>query len=70
MVLGFTFALSVVTGSSSDWPGIQASKTDLNETLKQGGGRSTLSAGNRRLQGAMVVGEVALAMVLLVGAAC
>jgi putative ABC transport system permease protein len=69
MVLVFTFALSVVTGIIFGLaPAIQASKTDLNEALKQGGGRTTLSAGNRRLQGAMVVGEVALAMVLLVGA--
>jgi len=68
-VLVFTFALSVVTGIIFGLaPAIQASKTDLNEALKQGGGRTTLSAGNRRLQSAMVVGEVALAMVLLVGA--
>lgn len=69
MVLVFTFALSVVTGIVFGLaPAIQASRTDLNEALKQGGGRTTLSAGNRRLQSAMVVGEVALAMVLLVGA--
>ena len=70
MVLVFTFALSVMTGIIFGLaPAIQASGTDLNEALKQGGGRTTLSVGNRRLQGAMVTGEVALAMVLLVGAA-
>ena len=68
-VLAFTFGLSVLTGVLFGLvPAIQASRTDLNEALKQGGGRTTLSAGNRRLQSAMVIGEVALAMVLLVGA--
>lgn len=68
-VLVFTFALSVATGIVFGLaPAIQASRTDLNEALKQSGGRTTLSVGNRRLQSAMVIGEVALAMVLLVGA--
>jgi putative ABC transport system permease protein len=68
-VLVFTFGLSMVTGVIFGLaPAIQASRTDLNEALKQGGGRTSLSAGNRRLQSAMVIGEVALAMVLLVGA--
>jgi putative ABC transport system permease protein len=68
-VLGFTFALSVLTGILFGLaPALQASKIDMNETLKQTGGRATLSAGHRRLQGAMVIGEIALAMVLLVGA--
>lgn len=68
-VLVFTLGLSVLTGVIFGLaPAIQASRTDLNEALKQGGGRTPLSAGNRRLQSAMVIGEVALAMVLLVGA--
>lgn len=68
-VLVFTFALSMVTGVIFGLaPAIQASRADLNEALKQGGGRTSLSAGNRRLQSAMVICEVALAMVLLVGA--
>jgi len=69
MVLAFTLALSVITGIIFGLaPALQSLKVDLNETLKQGGGRTNLSAGHRRLQNAMVVGEVALAMVLLVGA--
>jgi predicted permease len=68
-VLVFTLALSVVTGMIFGLaPALQSMKIDLNETLKQGGGRTNLSVGHRRLQNAMVVGEVALAMVLLVGA--
>jgi putative ABC transport system permease protein len=69
MVLIFTLALSVITGLVFGLaPALQSLKIDLNEALKQGGGRTSLSAGHRRLQNAMIIGEVALAMVLLVGA--
>jgi putative ABC transport system permease protein len=68
-VLAFTIVLSVLTGILFGLaPALQASKTDLNNGLKQGGGRTSLSVGNRRLQSAMVIGEIALAVVLLVGA--
>jgi putative ABC transport system permease protein len=68
-VLGFTLVLSVFTGIVFGLaPALQSSKVDLNEALKQGGGRTSLSAGHRRLQNSMIVGEVAIAMVLLVGA--
>jgi putative ABC transport system permease protein len=69
MVLVFTMALSIITGIVFGLaPALQLSRVDLNEALKQGGGRTSLSAGHRRLQNTMIVGEVALAMVLLVGA--
>jgi putative ABC transport system permease protein len=68
-VLVFTLALAVITGVVFGLaPALQSSRIDLNEALKQGGGRTSLSAGHRRLQSAMIIGEVALAMVLLVGA--
>jgi putative ABC transport system permease protein len=68
-VLVFTIALSAVTGMVFGLaPALQSSRVDLNEALKQGGGRTSLSAGHRRLQSTMIVGEVALAMILLVGA--
>ena len=49
-------------------PAFETSRIDLNEALKQGGGRSGLNAGGNRLRSAMVVAEVALALILLVGA--
>ena len=68
-VLGFTFLLALVTAVVFGLvPAFQASKLDLNEALKQGGGRTGLNAGGNRLRSAMVVAEVALALVLLVGA--
>ena len=49
-------------------PALQASRIDLNEALKQGGGRAGSSASGNKLRGVFVVGEVALALVLLIGA--
>jgi putative ABC transport system permease protein len=67
-VLAFTFAVSVATGILFGLaPALRASKTDLNDSLKDGGKTST--AGSRhRTRSALVVVEVALALVLLVSA--
>lgn len=68
-VLGFTVLVTLLTAVIFGLaPAFQASRIDLNEALKQGGGRSGLNAGGNRLRSAMVVAEVALALVLLVGA--
>lgn len=63
--LGFTFLIALgaglIFGLAPAW---QASRLALNETLKEGG----RSGGKRqRLRGALVIAEVALALVLLVG---
>jgi macrolide transport system ATP-binding/permease protein len=66
-VLGFTLALSVLTGLLfSLTPALQASKHDLTISLKDG----AATAGHRqsRLQNAMVIAQVALSLVLLIGA--
>jgi predicted permease len=69
LALVFTAGLAVVTtlifGAA---PIVQALRTDLNEALKQGGGRSGAAGSASGLRGALIVGEVALSLVLLVGA--
>jgi predicted permease len=66
-VLGFTLLVSVMTGVIFGLvPAIQASRPDLNESLKEGSRGST--GKGHRVRGALVVSEVALALVLLAGA--
>ncbi len=66
-VLIFSFLLSVVTGVVFGVaPAWLAAHTDMNESLKQGSRGSTDARG--RLRGALVVIEVAFALVLLGGA--
>jgi len=49
-------------------PALIASRTDVNETLKEGGLRLGASAGTHRLRGLMSVGEIGLSLILLIGA--
>jgi putative ABC transport system permease protein len=63
------FALAISIGSSLLFglmPALRASRVDLNEVLKEGARGS--SGGRRRGRGLLLVAEVALSMVLLVGA--
>ena len=67
-VAGFTFLVSVVTGVLFGLaPAIQASRPDLTDALKESG-RATAGLRRNRLRSALVVTEVALSLVLLVGA--
>jgi predicted permease len=66
-VLLFTFGVSLVTGILFGLvPALKASSPNLVETLKESGRNSTGST--NRLRSALMVTEVALALVLLVGA--
>jgi putative ABC transport system permease protein len=68
-VLAFATALSVVSAILFGMvPAFQAARFDLNAVLKQGGRDSASGSRARRVRGALVVGEVALAGVLLIGA--
>jgi len=67
-VLLFTFGVSLATGLVfGSAPALLISRSRLSETLKEGG-RGSGSGGRHRLRGALVIAQVALSLVLLVGA--
>ena len=68
-VLGFTFLVAILTGLIFGLaPALEASKPDLNETLKEGSRGSTGGIGRRRISSTLVVSEVALTVLLLIAA--
>ena len=68
-VLLFTLVTAVVTGVLFGLaPAIQAARVDVNTFLKESAGKG-VAAGKGRLRSALVVVEIAMSMVLLVGAA-
>ncbi|MCA1615988.1 MAG: ABC transporter permease [Acidobacteria bacterium] len=68
-VLGFTLLVSALTGLLFGVaPALLQARTDPNESLKEGGRGGSAGARSHRLHSALVVLEVALSLVLLIGA--
>ena len=69
-VFAFTLLVSVGTGLLFGlFPALQGSRSDLSATLKEGGGRTGTGLRHNKARSLLVVIEVALALVLVVGAA-
>ncbi|HET7216829.1 MAG TPA: ABC transporter permease [Vicinamibacterales bacterium] len=68
-VLGFTAAVALLTSVLFGLaPALRARRVDLTDSLKDGGQSSSSSGARQRFRSALVVVEMALAVVLLVGA--
>jgi putative ABC transport system permease protein len=67
-VLLFTVAVSMLTGLAFGTLPALASRVDLAGAMKQGGKGTGESVGRRRLQSVLIVAQVAVSVVLLVGA--
>jgi putative ABC transport system permease protein len=66
-VVLFAIALGILTGLVCGLaPAFAALRTSVNETLKEGGRTGSAGGGHARLRSALVVGEIAIALMLLV----
>jgi putative ABC transport system permease protein len=69
-VLAFTFVLSLVTGVLFGLiPAFQASRLDLTTALKEASGRTSSGFRQNRTRSLLVIAQIALSIVLLIGAA-
>jgi len=69
-VLAYTVAIAIGTGLVFGLaPALQAVRGNLQTALKSGGRGSDSGSGRNRMRTALAIGEIALSMVLLVGAA-
>lgn len=68
-VLAFTAVISIVTGIvAGALPALRLTRRDVNQALKQGLGRTDADSGGHRTRSILVVSEVALSLMLLIGA--
>jgi putative ABC transport system permease protein len=68
-VLGFTVGVVGLVGLLFGLaPALHVSKTDLNDVLKEGGRASSEGRGRNRMRALLVVSEIALSVLLLIGA--
>ncbi len=64
-IYAFTFLVSVVAGVGTGlWPAFKASRFELTEMLKEGGGR--LGPSRHRLRNILVMGQVTMSLVVLI----
>ena len=67
-VFAFLLAVAVLSGLAFGLvPALQASREDVRDTLSEAG-KATASGGQQRFRSTLVVGEIALSLVLLIGA--
>ena len=68
--LGFTLMAALVTGIAFGLlPAFKASKTDVNDALKESTGRVSAGKSSGRIRNILAIGEIALSLVLLTGSA-
>ena len=68
-VLLFTLGVALATGVLFGLaPAVQASRVDFNEALKEGSLRASSGRSGGRMRFALVIGQVAMAVVLMIGA--
>jgi putative ABC transport system permease protein len=67
-VFAYSFGACILTALLFGMaPALRSARTDVNESLKEGG-RGSGASGNRRIREVLVVAEIALSLVLLIGA--
>ena len=68
-VFGFTIVISLLTGLAFGVvPAWQTTRSEVNEALKDGGRGSSLGRGRNKARSFLIVSEIALSLVLLIGA--
>lgn len=68
-VFAFTIVIAIVTGVVFGLaPALSASRTDLQQSLREGSSNASSTGRNLRLRNALVIGETGLACVLLIAA--